>query len=293
LEDCAEATQVARAAQAASVASQAAAYCYYDSLLWQRDGDPLEAIPVYLDFGPVGDLKRTGLSETTIISYTMTIIEEFNRSSVTAPRLYFGGVRRPDHLVTVSNLPDGRASTFARRSLVDDVDSDGTERSTTTRERPESPTAAAAAIIAQPFASALLTRQGALCPVFEPWNTVGALAINGGIVECAEPFPGVFSPAKGYCIPYKDYKGVVLHEMLHAVGLHHHQLDSCQCIKAGGTHSDDVVPTWGSVRSAVHVADGPPRLDHLPALAAEIRGYSYAAGGRAASPLCASGTLRI
>ena len=47
--------------------------------------------------------------------------------------------------------------------------------------------------------------------------------------------------------------------MLHVTGLNHHQLDSCECAKAGGTHSDDFVPTWGSVRTAVHVQDGSGR----------------------------------
>jgi hypothetical protein len=266
---------------AAVCASQAAAYCYYNSLLWERDGDALEAIPVYLDFGPVGDLKRTGLSEATLISYTMTILEEHNRAAVTAPRLYFGGVRRPDHRVTASNSPDG-AGIHIRAALckTDDVDANDDGKFD---DDPDATAIASrgdagenkAVIRVRP----LLDSQGLLCPLFEPWNTLGAKAIAGGITECEEPFPGVFHPSKGYCIPFKDFKGVVLHELLHTTGLHHHQLDTCECAKVNGTHSDDFVPTWGSVRTDVHVQNGSGRSlwrDDIEGLEAHYTRYGDA-----------------
>jgi len=236
-------------------AIEVSSYCYFNRQVWQRDGDVLEAIPVYLDFGPVGDLTRLGLSEVTLISYTMTILEEHNRSAVTAPRLYFGGVRRPGHLVTLSDLPEG-SGIHVRASLcsTDDEDADDDPGATADAFR-GGPGSNKARIRMRP----LLDSAGDLCPTFEPWNTLGAKAIAGGITPCQEPYPGVFSPNKGYCIPFKDYKGVLLHELLHTTGLTHHQLDTCECFEVDGTHSDDLVETWGSVRTAVHVQDGSGR----------------------------------
>jgi hypothetical protein len=186
------------------LSTEAGAYCYYNKLTWKRGDSALEAIPVYIDLGDVGDLRRTGLDTTTLISYVLTVVQELNRSSVTAPRLYYAGIRRPDFLVTLSSLPDG-AGIHIRASLcsTDDVDSDddgdldddiggtgiasrggeGTNRGLI-RLRP------------------LLDKNGNVCPVMEPWNTLGAKAISGGITECEEPYPGVIHPVKNYCIPF-------------------------------------------------------------------------------------------
>lgn len=252
---------------------RASAYCYdAANLTWQRDGAPLEAIPVYLDFGAMGDLRRTGLDGPTLVRYTLALIEEVNRSAGVHPRLYFGGIREPAHLVTAGNLPDG-AGIHIRAARCSDDDG-GDDRSGGTADAARGPEGSNRARIRL---TPLLADDGTLCSDFEPWNTEGAEQIGPNIPVCEEPYPGVFSPTKGYCIPNKDYKGVVLHEMMHALGLHHHQLDTCDCEARGGVHSDDPVPTYGSVRTYSGVGGGYTRTlfrDDIEGLTALYSSYS-------------------
>lgn len=256
----------------ATMASTASAYCYDTEHTWQRGGEPLEAIPVYLDFGSVGDLRRTGLSGPTLVRYTLAMIEEINRSSGVHPRLYFGGIREPDHLVTASNLPDG-AGIHVRASRCSDDDG-GDDRSGGTADAVRGPAGSNRARIRM---TPLLAEDGTICGDFEPYNTEGALQINGGIPVCEEPYPGVFSEAKGYCIPYKDFKGVLMHEVMHTLGLFHHEADTCDCLTNGGVHSDDPVPTYGSVRTFSGVGGGYARTlfrDDIEGLTALYSSYS-------------------
>ncbi len=256
----------------ATLPTNAAAYCYYNTRTWKRGNQPLEEIPVYVDLGPVGDLRRTGLDEKTLVHYVMATLQEINRASGTTPRLYFGGIRRPDALMTRSSLPDGSGVHIRAARCTDDDNGQDDPGAIAIASR-GSEGENKAVIRFKP----LLDDDGALCSGFEPYNTVGAQQIGGGIEECVEPFPGVFSPAKGYCIPYKDFKGVLLHEMLHVMGLNHHELDSCTCAMQDGTHSNDPVPTFGSVRSFTGVSAGATRTlwrDDVEGLRALYSSYS-------------------
>ena len=187
-------------------ASRAAAYCYYNSLPWQRDGDVLGAIPVYLDFGPVGDLKRTGLSEATLISYTMAVLEEHNRSAVTAPRLYFAGVRRPNHRVTVTNLPEG-AGIHIRAALCSTDDEDANQNGTFDDDP------GATAVVNRGGAGenkallrvrTMLDSQGQLCPSFRAVEHAGRAgyrrrhrSLRRAVSRGLQPVEGLLHPFQG------------------------------------------------------------------------------------------------
>jgi hypothetical protein len=251
------------------------AYCYDSTPTWVRDSDPLEAIPVYIDLGGPGDLRRTGLDEDTLKQYVMTILEEVNRSAGRSPRLYFGGIRTPDTLINLSDLPAGSGIHIRAARCLDDSGGDADNPGAVGVTNPGGAGSNRALIRLK----SLLADDGEVCSDFEPWNTTGAQQIGPDVPVCVEPYPGVFSEKKGYCIPYKDFKGVLMHELLHSLGLQHHELDVCQCQELGGVHGPVLLPTYGSVRTWLGVGGGYNRslfLDDMSGLDALASSYGSA-----------------
>jgi hypothetical protein len=257
------------------LASAAHGYCYRNKLAWKQGGSVLEAIPVYIDLGSEGDLRRLGLGEGTLTNYVMAVLDEVNRSSVTAPRLYFGGFRSTPRLL--SSTPSGSGIHLrAAQCSTDDVCSmeletcqnkkDGDPGNNTAIDCKDDPCAQGETAMGSEGSQAsrikLRTRFdeiGNLCPAFEAWNTLGAKVPAGEPTTCEEPSPGVVHPGKGICVSFKDFKGVLLHELMHSLGLLHHEYTQEKCSDNAGTHSGAPLPTWGVVSSNAPLGEGAAR----------------------------------
>ncbi|HKV08461.1 MAG TPA: hypothetical protein VJ725_10000 [Thermoanaerobaculia bacterium] len=241
------------------LAPAAHGYCYKNRSIWKQGNSVLAAIPVYIDLGPEGDLRRLGLKEETLANYVMAVLEEVNRASVTAPRLYFGGFRRPERL-----LPSTSGSGLHLRAALcstDDTCPKGVcaDDPNATADATGASQSTEGTLRARIRFRTLFDKSQELCPSFNPWNTLGARQIPPGTETCEEPFPGIVNPIKGYCIPFKDFKGVLLHELLHTLGLDHHDETQKECEESDGTHSGDPLPTWGLVRIEPPSSEGSGR----------------------------------